>query len=99
VRIDWSFLDTFNSTAFKGWSSGWLWVFTAAVWGAATLIAVVKATDHLPTEWLFAWLSGLATYSGLSVVQFNAMRKTDYGALDRQAEIEKAKATPPKDGA
>lgn len=94
MKIDWTFLDTFNQTAFKGWSAGWLWIYTGLVWGAATILSAFRGTS-LDAGWLLAWLGGLAAYSGISAAQYGVMRKTDYGALERQATIEAAKATPP----
>ncbi len=76
----WDFLNTFNTTAFKGWSVGWLWVYTGVVWGAALLL--VKEPSE---SFLVAWLAGLTAYSGVSAYQYTSMRNTDYGALERKA--------------
>lgn len=73
----WTFLDTFNTTGFKGWSVGWLWVYTGGVWGIVALVAVVLGKDT-PTEWLFAWMGGLCGYSGVSAYQFTKQRETDW---------------------
>lgn len=82
--MDWKFLDTFNSTAFKGWSTGWLWVFTGAIWGAVSGYAAMTGKP-VPTEWLGTWLGGLTLYSGVGAYQYATMRNTDYGALERKA--------------
>ena len=77
----WDFLNTFNTTAFKGWSVGWLWVYTGVIWGAATLFV-----KEPPEAWLVGWLAGLTAYSGVSAYQYTSMRNTDYGALERKAQ-------------
>jgi hypothetical protein len=86
MRIDWSFLGTFNSVAFKGWSGGWLWVYTGAVWGACAVLAVILGKD-LPDAWLATWLTGLAAYSGIGVLQYKSMRETDWGLVERKAGL------------
>ena len=98
MKIDWAFLDTFNGTAFKGWSAGWLWIGTFAVWAVVAVLATHNAHDT-PNEWLYGWLAGLSAYSGISAFQYRSMRETDYGALDRKAKIEAAKQTSTQDGA
>lgn len=82
MKVDWTFLNTFNQVAFKGWSAVWLWIYTGFIWGVGVVVAV--ATEHaLPEGWLLAWLGGLTAYSGVSAYQYKAMRDTDYGALER----------------
>ena len=82
MKVDWGFLNTFNQVAFKGWSAGWLWIYTGFVWGVAAVWA--SATGNTtPDGWLLAWLGGLTAYSGVSAYQYKAMRDTDYGALER----------------
>lgn len=95
MKIDWRFLDTFNSVAFKGWSGGWLWVYTGAVWGVCAILAAALDKE-LPEAWLATWLTGLAAYSGIGALQYRSMRDSDYGALERKAAIEAAKASKEK---
>lgn len=88
----WKFLDSFNATGFKGWSVGWLWIYTGAVWGIVAVVAVsLKATT--PTEWLSSWLVGLAAYSGVSYLQQKNARETDYGYVERKAQMPAAQNT------
>lgn len=82
--MKWDFLNSFNSTAFKGWSIGWLWVYTGVVWGVCALVAAGLGKE-LPEAWLGTWLGGLTLYSGVGAYQYGKMRDTDYGALERKA--------------
>jgi hypothetical protein len=84
VSDKWAFLNTFNATGFKGWSVGWLWLYTGAIWGIVAVVAgsSAKAT---PTEWLATWLAGLTAYSGVSYLQNKNARETDYGYVERKA--------------
>jgi hypothetical protein len=86
MRIDWSFLDSLNTTALKGWSVVWLWLFTGAMWGVAVVLGVVMGKG-LPSEWLGVWLGGLTLYSGVGAYQYKTMRDTDYGAIERKAGL------------
>lgn len=81
--MNWGFLDTLNTTAFKGWSVGWLWIYTGAIWGIVAIVAVAfKVTP--PTEWLIGWLGGLTAYSGVSAYAQKVQRETDYGYIERK---------------
>lgn len=81
------------STNFKVVTTTALYFFTFLAWAAAVLFE--KPVD----EFTFGlWLAFLAGLGGFTVAQFKAQRSTDYGALDRQAEIERAKAGGPKAG-
>jgi hypothetical protein len=86
MRIDWSFLGTFNSVAFAGWSGGWLWIGTFVVWGIVTIICAINGKTP-PVEWLLTWLGGLTAYSGVGTYKYKAMRDTDYGAIERKAGL------------
>lgn len=93
-EVDWTFLDRVNTTSFQGWAAVWLWIFTGAVWGIAAIIAAITGKE-LPVAWLATWLTGIAGLAGIGALQFNAMRNTDYGALDRKAKAAAAAAGKP----
>lgn len=80
-HIDWSFLDTFNATAFQGWAAVWLWIGTGIVWGIAAIVAAFTG-KALPVSWLATWLTGIAGLAGIGALQFKTMRDTDWKALE-----------------
>ncbi len=81
------------STNFKVVTTTALYFLTFVAWAAAVLLE--KPVD----EFTFGlWLAFLAGLGGFTVAQFKAQRSTDYGAMERQAEIERAKAGGPKAG-
>ena len=43
------------------------------------------------------WLAFLAALNGIAYQQFSKQRTSDYGAMERQAEIERAKSAIPPD--
>lgn len=81
------------STNFKIVTTVALYFLTFLAWAAAVLLE--KTID----EFTFGlWLAFLAGAGGFALAQFNRQRATDYGAMERQAEIERAKAGGPKAG-
>lgn len=81
-----SWLAGLPSTNFKIVTTVGLYFLTFAAWAAAVLLE--KPID----EFTFGlWLAFLAGAGGFALAQFNRQRATDYGAMDRQAEIERAK--------
>lgn len=65
-----------------------LYAITAVTWAFATLDAVKIDPVIFPM-----WLAFLAGLGGFSLAQFKNERATDYGAMERQAAIEAAKAS------
>lgn len=81
-----SVLAGLPSTNFKIVTTVALYFLTFFAWAAAVLLE--KPID----EFTFGlWLAFLAGAGGFALAQFNRQRATDYGALERQAEIERAK--------
>lgn len=80
------------STNFKIVTTTALYFLTFAAWAAATLLE-----KEIDWEVFGLWLAFLAGLGGFALAQFSRQRQTDYGAMERQAEIERAKAGgPPK---
>lgn len=90
--LEHSALAGLPSTNFKIVTTVALYFLTFFAWAAAVLFE--KPID----EFTFGlWLAFLAGAGGFALAQFNRQRATDYGAMERQAEIERAKAGgPPK---
>lgn len=84
--LEHSALAGLPSTNFKIVTTVALYFLTFLAWAAAVLFE--KPID----EFTFGlWLAFLAGAGGFALAQFNRQRATDYGAMDRQAEIERAK--------
>lgn len=91
-RLENSALAGLPSTNFKMVTTTALYFLTFGAWALATLL-------EKPIDWeIFGlWLAFLAGLGGFTLAQFSRQRATDYGAMERQAEIERAKAGgPPK---
>lgn len=90
--LEHSALAGLPSTNFKIVTTVALYFLTFFAWALAVLLE--KPID----EFTFGlWLAFLAGAGGFALAQFNRQRATDYGAMERQAEIERAKAGgPPK---
>lgn len=93
-RLENSALAGLPSTNFKIVTTTALYFFTFFAWAAAVLLE--KNVDEMTFG---LWLAFLAGLGGFALAQFSRQRATDYGALERQAEIERAKAGAPAKGA
>lgn len=82
-----NWLNSVNSTNAKAIGTLVLYFLTWAVYAAAVLFKVT--IDNIAFG---MWLGFLAGLGGFSLMQFKTQRQTDYGALTRQADIERAKA-------
>lgn len=83
-------LNAVSSTNAKAIGTLALYFLTWASYTAAVLLA--KEPDAVNFG---MWLAFLAGLGGFSLAQFRQQRETDYGALERKAEIERAKAGAP----
>ena len=85
------FVNAVRTTSWKALIPLGLDVLTFFVWAICAIqkIEIDKGAFAM-------WLGFLAGLGGFALASFNVERKTDYGALERQAAIEAAKAgTPP----
>lgn len=78
------------STNFKIVTTTALYFLTFVAWAAAVLLE--KPIEEMTFG---LWLAFLAGLGGFALAQFSRQRATDYGAMERQAEIERAKAGAP----
>ncbi len=81
-----SWLAGLPSTNFKILTTVVLYFLTFCAWALALLLE--KPVDEMTFG---VWLAFLAGLGGFALAQFAKQRSTDYGAMDRQIEIEKAK--------
>lgn len=81
-------LNKINSTNAKAVGTIGLYFLTYFLYAAAVLL--VKPIDNVAFG---MWLGFLAGLGGFSLAQFTKQRVTDYGAMERQAAIERAKAS------
>lgn len=81
---DWN--NTIRQANFKANITVMLYVGTFFIWGLAVL-----REKEIEITAFGLWLGFLAALGGFSLKQFKDERTTDYGYVDRQAEIEKAK--------
>jgi hypothetical protein len=85
--LDPSWLNQLNTPTYKTVWAVWCCIGTFMVWGACTLFEV-----HVEEVAFGLWLGFLAAWMGINYKTYATTRDTDYGALERKADIERAKA-------
>lgn len=88
MDLDW--LNKLNVVSYLKFYAVWICVGTFMVWAVCTLFAL-----EIDKVAFAEWLTFVAALLGINLALTSVIRRSDYGALDRQAEIERAKTGMP----